>query len=344
MASRYGAAPPQRGRHRRLSQSPPRGRERRSLLRDEANYTESAKSTAPEIGERIEFECPVCRGGNADATYRVDRATGRPEWFLGCFTASCRARGGTYLDDLGEALGLGRGATKAELVVALRRRCGGRAARAAREELPSEARLAGWHDRLRADRPALRYLTRECGLTLATIERCGLGYGEYDGRPAAFLFPVCDAAGKLLTLKERYWPEPWRRRGKSVWKRALAGHRAALYPAVPNRRAVMLCAGELDALVALQHGLPAVTATTGAVLPESLAPELAGRRVAVVYDVGEDAAAVRSVSLLNAAGAEAWVVSLGLPEKGDDLGDWFVKYGRTAKQLRERMNRARRSR
>src|SRR4051812_16458604 len=118
MASRIGrGAPRGSARATRLPRRPPK-----LSLHGETNNSERAKSIAPEIGEKIEYPCYVCEGGNADATYLIDAGTGRPSWSIRCFTASCESRGGAYLCDLGEALGLGRGATKDELVAELRRR------------------------------------------------------------------------------------------------------------------------------------------------------------------------------------------------------------------------------
>jgi hypothetical protein len=99
----------------------------------------------------------------------------------------------------------------------------------------------------------------------------------------------------------------------------------------PGHRWTLLCAGTFDGLIALEQGnFPAISASCGAKLPEHLVPDLAGRKVAVAYDVGEEAAAERTVEILLAAGTEAWVVhleELGLPDKGD-LNDYFRRGGK----------------
>jgi hypothetical protein len=96
-------------------------------------------------------------------------------------------------------------------------------------------------------------------------------------------------------------------------------------------------AGIFDVLSARQAGCRwAVTTTCGATLPDHLVHGLAGRQVAVAYDVGEEAKARRTVTKLRAAGSECWIVDLGklgLPE-GGDLNDYFRSGGTKAKLVR----------
>jgi hypothetical protein len=69
---------------------------------------------------------------------------------------------------------------------------------------------------------------------------------------------------------------------------------------VPEDELVLLVAGFFDAFSARQRGLPAISAV-GVNLPDHLIPDLAGKTVAVVYDLGEEAAAERTVEKLTAA-------------------------------------------
>lgn len=306
------------------------------------------RSSQPRLGERIEFPCLVCGDGSADATYRLT-SDGYPDWLIGCFSASCRDLGGAYLGDLGDALGAGRDASKAEIVNALRAlpsaqtAANGRNGR--REPLPTDSHLAGWRARLWADSGALAYL-RGRGLADETIRRAGIGYGEFHGRPPAFMLPVRNRRGGLLTLKERYWPELWtdptERQHKS---RTLAGRGSHLYPALGDERSVILAAGEFDVLVTAQEfeGVAVVTPTTGTAIRDGLLEDFSGRRVALIYDVGEEDAAGRNAARLREAGADAFGVGLPLPRRGDDLTDWLVTYERTADDLRDLIRRARRS-
>ena len=186
---------------------------------------------------------------------------------------------------------------------------------------------------------------RERGLTERTIRRYGLGYGE-DHRlrlagPPSFKIPVRRRRrGEIVSLQERFWPEPWIPSGKELWKRTLGGEGRAsyFYPDLPPGRNVALCAGPFDVLSARQNGLRvATTALSGTTFPRALLPKLKGRAVAVVYDVDEEEQAEATGALLRAdvPGVEAWSVrlaQLGLPAKGD-LNDYYRLGGSTAELL-----------
>jgi hypothetical protein len=176
----------------------------------------------------------------------------------------------------------------------------------------------------------LGYLLCERGLKLDTISEYKLGW---DADANTLTLPVY-AAGALANLRRR-------RLGPRESFRGLYGRGSQLYPPVPATGGILLVAGEFDALIGRRHGLPAVTATCGASLPDHLAHFLAGRSVHVMYDVGEEAQATRTVTTLHAAGANARIVPLDLPDDGDDLSDWFVKYGRTRNQLMSLIRRTR---
>ena len=100
--------------------------------------------------------------------------------------------------------------------------------------------------------------------------------------------------------------------------------------ACPGGRRWLLCAGEWDALAALQHGLPALTGLAGCRWHPAWDSHAVGKAIAVAYDVGEEAAATRTVAqLMKAGAAEAWsvpLVRLGLGD-GGDLCDHFLRRG-----------------
>jgi DNA primase len=210
------------------------------------------------------------------------------------------------------------------------------------EPLPSTpGDIEGWQSRLLSqDAPeALEYLTRERGLTVETIAKYHLGW---DGDEQTLTLPVYDSAGELVNVRRR-------RLGPGEPFRGLRGRGSQLYPDLPPddedgvARGALLVAGEFDALAARQHGAGyVVTTTCGASLPDHLAAELAGRSVAVAYDVGEDAAAARTVAKLCLFGCASWVVRLellGLPP-GGDLNDYFRNRG-TARELANLIRRER---
>jgi DNA primase len=199
----------------------------------------------------------------------------------------------------------------------------------------NETAVGEWRAALLASPSALSYLVEQRGLTLETIERYGLGY---DVESNAITFPVRDEAGELVNLRRRYLAPD-----ADPPIRGLA-RPASLYPDVPASGGLLLVAGEFDALTGRQLDLPTITTTCGAALPDHLAPQLAGRMVYVMHDVGEERAAERTAGKLLALGSQAFVVRLrllGLPDKSD-LNDFYTQGG-TAQQIRALCHRERRA-
>ena len=193
-------------------------------------------------------------------------------------------------------------------------------------------------DLLRSHRKALQespkrlaYLHEHRGLTLATIERFELGYDDDFYR---YMLPVRDARRQLVNFR-RYRPDA--ETDKMI---NAAGHgRPRLYPLPlrPRWPWLLVVEGEWDALLARQHHLPAVTGTEGAgTWEDSWSRSLAGRKVAFAFDcdkAGREGADKAAKAVAKVAAAVK-VVDLGLGE-GEDVSDWFLKYGRSSKDLRE---------
>lgn len=205
-----------------------------------------------------------------------------------------------------------------------------------------------WHDQLmeRAEDPGTReaeqmaYL-RQRGLAAATLERYKIGW---DGE--RLTIPV-KLRGKLRNVR-RYKPggDPkilnWPEHGASL-----------LYPADvlrehPGTIPVLFCEGEWDALLANQESggqYVAVTGTGGASVPPKDLTALAGRRVFIAYDADDAGAkgAAKLADRLRAVGATAHVLDLtvvGLaPGSGEDVTDYFTRYGGTADRLSAEMQR-----
>jgi hypothetical protein len=292
-----------------------------SLPGSEADRSlDHAANRGEKAGRKLLGVCPVCGHSNLDVTLKPN---GREHW-VSCW--SCEAAGLTgaeFLAELAEAVGCRPYQLIEDGPTVLADYLNGAVA-AARvpAPLPSEGTIAGLRSRLLSSRRPLAWLRRR-GISEATVRQFELGWNG-----GAIVFPVRVEAGELVNVRFRLLdPEA------DPKVRGLSGRGAQLYPDVPADGPILLCAGELDALLARQRGLPAVTTTCGARLPDHLVCELGGRRVAVVYDVGEETAAETTAAKLRAAGSEAWAVRLGLPKKGDDLTDWFLKYGRTAREL-----------
>lgn len=302
---------------RKRAGRPTPGTPHRCMDHDPPSANGSSRSDRSLVAARKhQGACPVCGRPKLDVTRRPGGG-----WWVGCWRCTARGlSGGDYMRALAAAVGApGGGALLENPLKYLRPWLHRAPSRRTPEQLPSKATVDGWHSRLMASDEPLDYLT-ERGLLTSTLVSYRLGW---DGE--AITIPVFDASGELVNVRRR-------RLERGAKPIGLGGRGSQLYPDMPPGRGVVLAAGEFDALLARQHGLPAVTTTCGARLPDHLVPALAGRRVAVVYDVGEDVAAASAEKLV-AAGAEAWVVRLGLPREGDDLTDWFVTYGRSRREL-----------
>lgn len=222
------------------------------------------------------------------------------------------------------------------------------------EALPSLDRLETCRDVLARDGDAMRYLLGERGLSEHTIRTAGVGYSKRPGFGvwpdyAAFTLPVYDDAGQLVNVRRRFWPKtPTNAKGKPVKMAGLRSRPAALYPGDPGRRWVLVCEGEFDALILRQHGFPAVTSTASTSWEPSWDGVVHRKKVVVMYDAGADSLdkARRRAEGFEAAGAARAVpvdLSVAGMGHGEDATDWFVKYGRSADDLRDLIRDAGRS-
>jgi hypothetical protein len=211
---------------------------------------------APASGERLTYFCRACEH-EENATYRHDRY--RARWFVGnSFSPSC-PRGAACLTLTVEWLAeIGLEITREQLIEDPRPAllaAGSRqlAADLEPEPLPSPGNLAGWQARLLSDDRAWGWL-HERALEGETIEQYELGF---DGR--AFTIPIRDERGELVNLRRRYL-SPAAGAPKMTGLRGRGSH---LYPlsalAAPQTDTLVLCEGELDALLLNQLEIPAVT-------------------------------------------------------------------------------------
>lgn len=99
---------------------------------------------------------------------------------------------------------------------------------------------------------------------------------------------------------------------------------------------ILLCEGELDTILAIQEGVPAVCITSGAMVwPEELTSEFEGKRITIIPDndkAGRDGASRRSAALSEVA-KSVKVVKLPVKKKGEDLTDWILDYSGDPKTL-----------
>jgi hypothetical protein len=208
-----------------------------------------------------------------------------------------------------------------------------RVVRPKRIEPLSESKVVRYVDYLHESPNLLDYLHDERGLYDDTLRSYEVGYDEQRDR---YTLPVRHKR-KLVNIR-RYLPHAPPGVPKMI-NASGHGSPARLYPYLPSqrsRRGILICEGEWDCLLLRQHGFLAFTGTHGAgTWRECWAHLLAGRTVALVYDVGATSAALAAAETLVGTCASVRVVGLPMPRKGDDVTDWFVTYQRRADELRQ---------
>lgn len=196
-------------------------------------------------------------------------------------------------------------------------------------DLPSDVDIKGWTERLLKNRAALAPLLNSRGLTEETIEQFEVGWnGE------RYTIPVRAPDGRLLNVR-RYllgatsnkmmnWPG--------------FGQAELFLSDALRGEWVVVCEGEMDALLARQHGFPALSSTAGAgTWADRWSPLFGGKKVYLVYDVdpqGEQGA--KKVAMrLSKAGAIVHIVRLPLQMKGGDITNYFVDQGFSASDFQQ---------
>jgi hypothetical protein len=202
---------------------------------------------------------------------------------------------------------------------------------------PSQASVDGRAARLWSTPDALAYFRDERGLWNETIRSYELGIDE-----TFYAIPIRGESGALENQKLRSRNPEARRKAHGL------ARPSCLYPIhaiTVGPRALVVCEGEFDALLLNQHGFPAVTSTAGTSWNPEWNRWVEGRYVATLYDAGSYALAAKRASEFRSAGAkDAWPVDLSRAgfATGEDVTDWFVKYGRSADDLRQFIIDARR--
>ncbi|TXH16789.1 MAG: hypothetical protein E6R03_04935 [Hyphomicrobiaceae bacterium] len=119
------------------------------------------------------------------------------------------------------------------------------------------------------------------GVTKKTLSMFQIGW---DTSQKAYSIPIYNVDGELLNIRF-YDPTPGNRR--KIW--SVAGHGSAvLYPihVIDDSKRILVCEGEWDALLANQHGLPAVTRTGAAkVWSDDWSKMLKGKEVVICHDM-----------------------------------------------------------
>lgn len=209
------------------------------------------------------------------------------------------------------------------------------------EPLPSSAKIKVWQDNLLKNEGRLDLFQNKRGLTRDTIDQYKIGWSD---EKRAFTIPIYDAEGELVTV--RFYN--MLRTGTKMWH--LKGRAGPfLYPiAALNQpgNLIVICEGELDALITNQAGFPAVSRAGSTKLwPPSWGPLFEGKQVYLCHDrdaIGE-AENVKVGRALRKRVEDIRVIQLPYPvvkDHGKDVTDFWIENGGTGnKKAREMFKR-----
>lgn len=197
------------------------------------------------------------------------------------------------------------------------------------EELPSEGTVEGWHDTLMSNVDgSLGRLQDRRGLGPSVAQTYQLGWDMYK---QAFTIPVRDKNGNLVNVR-RYQTDPPPDRRK-IW--GVSGHNETrLYPLDQlGSDWLILCEGELDALMLIQHGFPAMTKTGSAkAWMRSWNRYFKGKVLYLCHDMDIDGqlANQKIGAHLDPMAKEIRIIRLPYAvtkKNGRDVTDWWIEHG-----------------
>lgn len=196
--------------------------------------------------------------------------------------------------------------------------------------MPTNKQLKLWVQSLQASRRQLNFLHEERGLNDATIKKFQIGWDRQ-----RFTIPIRDEEGALVNIR-RYKPNAPSSKKMVSYKAGSGAARLWGFETIAAHDELFLAEGELDRLVALQHGIPAFTHTGGAsTFKMEWAKHFDGKVVYVCYDddpQGDKGASKVARALKETANA-VYRLRLGTDIKGGDLTDFLVKLGRSKDDL-----------
>jgi len=189
----------------------------------------------------------------------------------------------------------------------------------------TDAMVEGWHSSLLSRAVELKALKERRGLTDKTIKKYQLGW-DVDQR--SYTIPIRDFGGRIVNVR-RYQLDPGPDRRK-IWSVAGMGT-PTLWPMDQlDYPAIVVCEGEMDALLSIQSGVPAITRTGAAdVWKPQWSLMFKDKRVYVCHDMdskGQLANKKVSAALRHHA-ATVQVVALPYPvtdDHGKDLTDFWL--------------------
>ena len=200
--------------------------------------------------------------------------------------------------------------------------------------LPDAAYLAACTNRLLKQPSLLKIMVDERGLRVDTIKEFNIGHDTY-----RFTIPVYDENGVLVNVR-RYNPKARRAQDKML---NIQGHGSARIfrpDLLAKYDKVIITEGEMDAIIAHQNGLPAISCTGGAgTFRTEWGPLFAGKQVYLCYDCDDagDKGAVKAAKVLAQHAAAVYIVRLPMDAKGADISDYFVTIGYKSEDFRNLM-------
>lgn len=211
------------------------------------------------------------------------------------------------------------------------------------QEIVSEARIRAWHQDLMENEPILDDLMTMRGLFSGTIARFEIGW---DKAKKAYTLPVRGVGGEIFNIR-RYQLRPPSGRRK-IW--GITGmNEPRLFPAsvlVENPDEIIICEGEMDALLTNQYGFPAITRTGAAkVWRQEWNEAFEGKIVYLCHDMdeaGQDGNR-RVGRALRRIAREVRVVRLPYPiteKHGKDLTDYWLERDGDAEEFRRLLEEA----
>lgn len=210
-------------------------------------------------------------------------------------------------------------------------------------ETITEAKVQGWHDALMSNPAELDEIKTARGLFDDTIAKFKVGW---DRDKRAFTIPVRGEDGELLNIR-RYQTRPPKGRRK-IW--GVEGMNAPrLYPIEvlkDDPEEIIICEGELDALITIQFGFPAITRTGAAkVWRGEWNSYFKNKIVYLCHDMDEDGqdGNRRVGRSLRKVAKEVKIVRLPYPVKekhGQDLTDYWLDREGDADEFRRLLEEA----
>lgn len=194
-----------------------------------------------------------------------------------------------------------------------------------------------WHQELLTNSDRQDQLWRVREVRLPTIRRFKLGW---DRVSQAFTIPIY-VDGELFNVRKYRPNAPSHRK---IWWHRKDDRPKPMFPEsiLLDTDAVLITEGEFDAMVANQHGFPAVSGTAGAgAWQVDWSRMFEGKQVYIVYDrdiTGERGARQVAEALEPYAGT-IYIAKIPLKKKGADVSDFFID-GHDDEEFRDMLRRA----